>query len=47
MTLANSTITFEVGPVGVVARIDQRDGRRDYAGPLPDATISALREVGR
>ena len=47
LTLANSTITFEVGPVGVVARIDQRDGRRDYAGPLPDATISALREVSR
>ena len=47
LTLANSTVTFEAGPVGVVARIDRRDGRRDYAGPLDDATIAALREVSR
>ena len=46
LTLANSIIEFEVGPVGVFARVDHADGRRDYAGPLPDATISALREVG-
>ena len=47
LTLANSVVTFEVGPVGVVARIDHRDGRREYAGPLSDATIAALREVSR
>ena len=47
LTFANSTVTFEAGPVGVVARIDRADGRRDYAGPLPDATIAALREVSR
>ena len=47
LTLEHSIVEFEVGPVGVVARIDHRDGRREYAGPLPDATISALREVGR
>ena len=47
LTLANSIVEFEVGPVGVVARIDRADGRREYAGPLPDATIAALREVSR
>ena len=47
LTLANSTVTFEAGPVGIVARIDRRDGRREYAGPLDETTIAALREVGR
>lgn len=47
LTLANSIIEFEVGPVGVFARIVREDGRRDYAGPLPSGTISALREVSR
>ena len=46
LTLEHSIIEFELGPVGVFARVDHADGRRDYAGPLPDATISALREVG-
>ena len=45
LTLANSTITFEVGPIGTIARIDHRDGSREYAGPIDDATIAALREV--
>ena len=47
LTLANSTVTFEAGPVGVVARIDRADGRREYAGPLDETTIAALREVSR
>ena len=47
LTLEHSIVEFEVGPVGVVARIDHSDGRRDYAGPLDDATIAALREVSR
>ena len=46
LTLANSIIEFETGPVGVFARIAREDGRRDYAGPLPEGTIAALREVG-
>lgn len=46
IALANSTITFETGPAGTVARVDRLDGRRDYAGPLPETTIAALREVG-
>lgn len=46
LTLANSTIEFEVGPVGVFAKVVLEDGRRDYAGPLPETTIAALREVG-
>ena len=45
LTLANSTIEFEVGPVGVFAKVVREDGRRDYAGPLPFGTIAALREV--
>jgi hypothetical protein len=46
LTFENSIIEFETGPVGVFARITRDDGRREYAGPLPDATIAALREVG-
>lgn len=46
LTFANSVVAFETGPVGTVARITRDDGRREYAGPLPDATIAALREVG-
>jgi hypothetical protein len=41
-----STVEFEVGPVGVFARIAREDGRRDYAGPLDEATIEALYQVG-
>jgi hypothetical protein len=41
----HSTVRFEVGPVGTVARINHDDGRRDYAGPLDEATIAALLEV--
>lgn len=44
--LANSTVTLERGPAGPVARVE-RDGVTDYAGPLPRATIDALREVSR
>jgi len=46
IALANSTITFENGPAGVVARVDRPDGT-EYAGPLPETTIAALREVSR
>ena len=46
LTFANSTVTFETGPIGTIARVDHADGQTEYAGPLPDATISALREVG-
>lgn len=43
----HSIVEFEVGPVGAIARIVRDDGSRGYAGPLPRATIDALREVGR
>ena len=38
LTLAHSVVELEAGPAGVVARVE-------YAGPLPDATVAALREV--
>jgi hypothetical protein len=42
----HSTIRLEPGPAGTVARIDhdRRDGT-EYAGPLPEATVEALRSV--
>jgi len=45
LQLANSRVSFERGPAGVIARVDHRSGRVDYAGPLPQATIRALRDV--
>lgn len=42
--LAHSTIVLEDGPAGPVARIE-RSGRTEYAGPLPEETVDALREV--
>ena len=47
VTLAHSTVRFEAGPAGTVARVDHDDGTVDYAGPLTDATIDALRAVSR
>jgi len=46
LTFANSVVEFETGPVGTIARLTHDDGSVAYAGPLPDATIAALREVG-
>ena len=46
LTFANSVVEFETGPVGTIARLTHDDGTVAYAGPLPDATIAALREVG-
>lgn len=45
LQLANSRVSFERGPAGIIARVDHRSGRVDYAGPLPQATIRALRGV--
>jgi len=42
--LVHSIVRVEYGPAGAIARIDRPDGR-DYAGPLPRATLQALREV--
>ena len=47
ITLANSVVELERGPAGVVGRVRHASGHTEYAGPLPDATIDALREVGR
>ena len=47
LTLANSVVELEAGPAGVVARVDHGRDRVEYAGPLPDATVTALREVSR
>jgi len=46
LQLANSRVAFERGPAGVIARVMHDTGRVAYAGPLPDATIRALRDVG-
>lgn len=48
LELEHTTVTFEYGPVGVIARVDYhtRPVVR-YAGPLPRGTISALAEVAR
>lgn len=44
LQLGHARIVLEHGPAGVLARIERVDGT-DYAGPLPDETIEALREV--
>lgn len=43
--LANSFVALEHGPAGVMARVVHRTRGVDYAGPLDDATISALRDA--
>jgi hypothetical protein len=43
--LEHSRVTFDRGPAGVIARVEHRSGRVDYAGPLRQATIRALRAV--
>lgn len=45
LQLENTRVVFENGPAGVIARVVYDSGRVDYAGPLPLATICALREV--
>jgi hypothetical protein len=45
LQLANSRVAFEYGPAGVIARVENETGGVDYAGPLPQATIRALRDV--
>lgn len=46
LALANSVVELEDGPAGVVASIRHRGGDVDFAGPLDDDTIGALRAVG-
>lgn len=42
----NSRVRLELGPAGVIARIERFDGSGpEYAGPLPRGTIDALVEV--
>lgn len=43
----HSIITIERGPAGTLARIERDGGGEDYAGPLDDETVAALREVTR
>ena len=45
--LANSVVELRRTPIGVVGYVFHDSGRTAYAGPLTDATIAALREVGR
>jgi len=47
LQFANSTVTLEPGPVGTIARVEHDDGDTDFAGPLPESTVHALRQVGR
>lgn len=42
--LANSFVVLEPGPGGPIARVERTDGV-DYAGPLPEPTVDALREL--
>lgn len=43
----HSVVTVEDGPAGPVARVERVSGKYklDYAGPLPDPTLEAIREV--
>jgi hypothetical protein len=45
LQFANSRVSFERGPAGILARIDYDSGGVDHAGPVPQATIRALRDV--
>lgn len=44
LQLKNTTVVLEHGPAGTIGRVE-RGGRTEYAGPLPSATVQALREV--
>lgn len=47
-TLSNSVVITTESPCGVVARIEHKESDRpnpEYAGPIPEQTLSALREV--
>lgn len=41
----NSRVVLETGPVGTLARVEYDSGDREFAGPLPDETLDALREI--
>jgi hypothetical protein len=45
IVLSNSVVELEDGPAGTIAAIHRVGRGVEYAGPLPDATIDALREV--
>lgn len=48
LEFAHSTVTFEYGPVGVIARIDYHNRpERRYAGPIGDETMAVLIEVAK
>jgi len=43
--LANSTVTVSTTAAGRFAEINHQTRRTEFAGPLDDTTIAALREV--
>ena len=45
--LANSTITVSTTAAGRFAEINHDTRATEFAGPLDDATVAALREVSR
>jgi len=45
LQLQNSRITLEYGRAGIIGRITRQDGTTEYAGPLDEETIAALRQV--
>ena len=45
LTLANSTIVVSTTAAGRFAEIDHDTRGTEFAGPLTDATVAALREV--
>ena len=49
LELENTTVIFEYGTAGVIARIEPRASWRpiEYAGPLSNETLAALREVSQ
>lgn len=46
--LSNSRLRVESGPAGLIVRIERfgREGyRREWAGPVPEETVEAIRKV--
>jgi len=47
LALAHSTVRLEDGPAGTIARVEKPGEPVDYAGPLADETVAALRGLAR
>jgi len=47
LSLPHSTVRLEDGPAGTIARVKRPGEPADYAGPLADETVAALRGLAR